>query len=728
MHTFKIDGIPNETRVIRFEGREGISELFEFSVLFVCPERDIAFQDVIGKSAVLMIHAGDEPRYVHGMIAEFEQREEGKRLTAYRAVVVPDAFRLLYRKNCRIFQNLSVPDIIDQVLSGAGIQGKAVQKSLGASYTAREYCVQYRESDWAFISRLMEEEGIMYFFEHSDSAHLLVIADGPSAHSPIAGDPSLVFHPPTGALVKDEHVSRFRYSERVRPGKVSLRDYNFKKPSLSLDGDSQADMDDDLEIYDYPGEYDTPGAASSLSAIRLEAFQVTRKTAEGESACPRFVAGAKFSLSDHAREEFNREYVLTRVEHRGFEPSFESEGGESTAPYANRFWVIPSDIRFRPLPATRKPLISGIQTAIVVGPGGEEIHTDEHGRIKVQFHWDRLGKKNENSSCWIRVAQMWAGPGWGGLFIPRIGQEVVVEFLEGNPDQPLVVGAVYHGANVPPYSLPGDKTRSTLKSNSSIGGGGFNEIRFEDKAGSEEIYIHGQKDWTIVIENDKDQTIGHDESLLVKHDRQKRVDNDQSESIGANKHIDVGGDHDEEINGNESLSVGGDKTVSVGSNHTETVGAAQVSTIGTDQTITVGAAQTITVGAAQTIAVGAGKTETVGGSSAETVGGSKALKVAQNEVVTVGKNLETKVGKDAKEDIAEKKTIIVGKQLSIQCGDAQVVIEKNGNISVKGKKIVVKGEGPIQVEGKKLNVKSEGAVKLEASGKVVVKGSQVGIN
>lgn len=721
MHTFQIDGISSELRVIRFEGSEALSELFHFNILFVALENDLAFDDIIGKPALLSFHVDEDIRHVHGVISEFEQLEEGKQRTAFQATLVPEVSRLTLRQNCRIFQNKSAPDIISEVLDSAGIQPKTIRKSLSGSYAAREYCVQYRESDWAFISRLLEEEGAFYFFEHKDSGHTLVLADSPSVHEPIPGDAHIPFHSPTGALAaRFQHVSRFRYAERVRPGKVSLRDYNFKKPSLALDESSQADADDDLEIYAYPGAFDAPSAGAGLAKRRLEALQATRKTAGGQGVCPRFLPGAKFTLTDHVRDDFNREYLLIRVLHQGFEPSFESSGDGSQAPYENRFTVIPVNVPFRPAPTTPKPTISGIQTAIVTGPGGEEIHTDEHGRIKVQFHWDRQGKQNENSSCWIRVAQLWAGAGWGGLFLPRIGQEVVVDFLEGDPDRPLVVGAVYHGTNVPPYALPGEKTKSTIKSNSSTGGGGFNEIRLEDKAGSEEIYVHGQKDWTIVIEHDKDQAIGNDEALHVMHNREKRVDGDQSESIGGNKHIDVGGDHDEEIAGNESLSVGQNRDVNVALNHIENVGM--------NQTVSVGMAQAISVGGSMSLSVGAGKSESVGASSSESVGKSKSVQVDENYSFSVVKNSEVKIGKDAKEEVHEKKTLIVGKKLTVQCGDAQVMIEKNGNITVQGKKIIVKGEGPIQVEGKKLQVKSEGAVNVEASGKIKVKGSQVGIN
>ncbi|WP_437585664.1 type VI secretion system Vgr family protein [Sorangium sp. So ce1000] len=712
MHSFQVDGLEHELRVTRFEGREGISELFHFDVLVACAERDLAFADVVGKPALLTWQVGDLPRHLHGVVASFEQGEEGKRVTAYHATVVPDVSRLKHRRNSRIFQALSTPEIIEKVLRAAGIPGKGYRFLLSGSYRPREYCVQYRESDFAFVSRLLEEEGICYFFEHDEGGHVLVFADGASAHGQIAGESTVVFRSPLGALHQSEHVSRFRYTERVRSGKVTLRDYNFKKPGLSLESKAQAEADDDLEVYDYPGDYDAPGAGSSIAKIRLEQLQTSRKTGSGDSVCPRFVPGQTFTLAEHARDDFNREYLLVSVHHEGHEPAVDAASEGDTAAYRNRFQVVPSDVPFRPQSVTPWPTIKGIQTAIVVGPAGEEVYTDEHGRIKVQFHWDREGKKDAQSSCWIRVSQIWAGSAWGAVFLPRIGHEVVVDFLEGDPDRPLVVGSVYHGTNVPPYALPAEKTKSTIKSNSSKGGGGSNELRFEDKKGSEEIFLHGQKDWNIAIEHDKKQWIGNDEALEVDHDRSKVVGNDQSEQIGGNKSIDVAKNHTESIGKDETLSVGGSRSVSVEGDHTESVTGSQ----------------SIDVGKGQSASIGKNKSETVGGSSSESVSKGKSTSVDEGYTVTVGKDMTVTIGKSAKEEVKEKKTMIIGEKLSIQCGDATVTIEKNGNVTVQGKKITVKGDGPIRVEGKKLDVKSEGAVNVEASGNVKIKGSNVGVN
>ncbi|WP_437669530.1 type VI secretion system Vgr family protein [Sorangium sp. So ce131] len=712
MHLFQVDGLDHELRVTRFEGREAISELFHFDVLVASQEKDIAFEDVVGKTALLTWRIGEQPRHVHGVVASFEQGDEGKRLTAYHATVVPDVSRLKHRRNSRIFQALSTPEIIEKVLKTAGIPGSGYRFALSGGYRAREYCVQYRESDFAFMSRLLEEEGISYFFEHDEDGHVLVFADGPSAHGPIAGESTVVFRPPLGALFQGEHVSRFRYAERVRSGKVTLRDYNFKKPGLSLETKAEADADDDLELYDYPGDYDTPGAGSSIARIRLEQIQTSRKTGSGESVCPRFLPGQRFTLADHGRDGFNRDYLIVSVHHHGHEPGLDS-GSEDDAPrYGNRFQVVPAEVPFRPPSVTPWPTIKGIQTAIVVGPPNEEVFTDEHGRIKVQFHWDREGKRDSQSSCWIRVSQIWAGSAWGAVFLPRIGHEVVVDFLEGDPDRPLVVGSVYHGTNVPPYALPAERTKSTIKSNSSTGGGGFNELRFEDKKGSEEIFLHGQKDWSIAIEHDKRQWIGNDEMLEVAHDRSKVVGNDQSEVIGGNKSIEVAKNHTESIGENESLSVGVDRDVSVGGDHTESVAGSQ----------------SIDVGEDQSASIGGDKSESVGGASSENVAKGKSTSVDEGYKLTVGKDMTVTIGKNVKEEVKEKKTMIIGEKLAIQCGDATITVEKNGNVTVQGKKITVKGEGPVRVEGKKLDVKSEGAVNVEASGKVKIKGSNVGVN
>jgi type VI secretion system secreted protein VgrG len=741
--TFQVDGLSASTWVARFEAFEAISELFEVELALSSEDKDIPLGDVVGKSALLTLETDQsEPRYIHGIVARFRHAEDGKKFTAYHATLVPKLWRLRHRHDSRIFQAMTVPDILKSVLGDASIDFKL---SLTGSYSAREYCVQYRESDFAFISRLMEEEGIYYFFEHTDSGHTLVLADAPSAPQPIVAPDTIAYKGTLGAMAHGESVSRFSSAEEVRPGKVSLTDYNFKKPSLSLSASSSGKLDTDLEVYDYPGEYELPGDGSNYAKVRLEEWQSRRVVADGESGCIRVTPGYLFTLSDHPRDSENRTYLLTRIRHRGSQPQMAEAGGSEAPSYNNAFQAIPSDVPYRPERRTPRPTIKGVQTAIVTGPGGEEIHTDEHGRVKVQFHWDRKGKKDDKSSCWIRVSQLWAGAGWGAMWIPRIGHEVVVDFIEGDPDRPLIVGRVYHGANVPPYGLPGEKTKSTIKSNSSPGGGGSNELRFEDKAGQEEIYLHGQKDWNIKIEHDKNQLVGHDEtkkvghdetyeigndqSLQVDNDRKKLVKRDQSEEIDRDKSIHVGRDHTETIDNNETQTIGKNAKREVGADQAVSVGANSTLTVGSNHSMTVGGDVTIASGGDTTLAVGGSKTETVASGSSENVVAGKDTSIGKDLNVNVGQSYSLAVSKDLSEKVDNEASMNVGKKLTMTVGEGSVTIEKNGNITVVGKDITIKGSAKINVQGgSKVVVKSDGPVDVEASGSVKVKGSSIDLN
>jgi type VI secretion system secreted protein VgrG len=757
---FAIKGVSATTWVARFEGEEAISELFQFELAITSEDKDIAFADAVGKPGQITLETDkSEPRYVNGIVSRFRVAEEGKKLTVYHVTLVPKLWRLKHRHDSRIFQDLAVPAIIEKVLKDGGLAGSDYRLSLTGSHPTREYCVQYRESDLAFISRLMEEEGIFYYFEHSDGKHVLVMGDAPSASAPISGASTVAYKGTLGAMAHGESVSRFSYGEEVRPGKVSLTDFNFKKPSLSLMSSSSAKDDSDLEVYDFPGEYDVPGDGSSLAKVRLEEWQSLKAVGDGESGCIRLTPGYTFTLSDYVRDDTNQDYLITRVRQRGTQQQMADIGTEGPS-YTNTFQCIPSKTPYRPERRTSRPTIKGVQTAIVTGPGGEEVHTDEHGRVKVHFHWDRVGKKDDKSSCWIRVSQLWAGAGWGAMWIPRIGHEVIVDFIEGDPDRPIIVGRVYHGANVPPYSLPGEKTKSTIKSDSSKGGGGSNELRFEDKKGSEEIYLHGQKDWNIKIEHDKGQIIGHDETLDVGHDRTKHVAHDQSETVDHDKKIQVGNDHTENIDGNmtvhvgkdhtesidgkESLtigktrdvtvasdqttSIGGNHTITVGQNHDETISIAMTLNVGAVSTENVGAAKSLNVGAAYAVDVGAAMSTNVGASQSTSVGGSRSVSVGGNQSTTVGGNQSTAVSGNQSTNVDGEKSVVVAKKVVVTCGDASITLEKNGKITVSGKDITVTGTGDIAVHGKNINVKSDGKVNVEASGNVVVKGSNVNMN
>ncbi len=699
----KIGGIPeDELRVAGFSGVEAVSEPFQFSLELVSTDSGIQFDQAVGEDGLLSIAGTDgSERYVHGTVSRFEERGQGQRFTTYYAELVPWIARLGLRARCQIHQKMTVEEIVTKVLEDAGLASDKFRFDLKAALPKREYCVQYRETDLAFVSRLLEEEGIFYYFEHDKEQHVLVLVDDVATTAPIAGTASVPYHVLSGQAAEEEHVYDFRMAQEMRTGAVRHRDFDFATPSKTLEANEQADVETDLEVYDYPGRYANPDnkgkdadEAKRLAKVRLEELRSVRIEGGGESVCRRLVPGYCFTLEGHPRPDdklpkFNTEYLLLRLLHTGSQPQArEQDAGEGGFAYNNSFECVPTDAPYRPPRLTPAPRIRGLQTAIVVGPGGEEIYTDEHGRVKVQFHWDLEGKKDQDSSCWIRVSQGWAGPGWGAMFIPRIGQEVIVDFEEGDPDRPIVTGRVYHGTNKPPYPLPDDKTKSTVKSDSSPGGGGSNELRFEDKKGSEEVYIHAQKDENIVVENDKSENVGHDETISIGNDR--------TETVGHDEKITVGNDRTESVAANETLSVGQDRTRTVSKNEKVTVTLTRTHSVGVNEAINVGAAQEVTVGAARTLSVGAVQKTSIGANHSVDVGASETKKVAKDRSIKVGKNM----------------TLDAGDQIVFKTGKASISMKKDGTIVISGKDITIKGSGKINVKASK-NVVIKGKKILE---------------
>lgn len=555
-----IDGLAESPRVVRFTGTEAVSALYEFTVDLAAGELELA--DVVGRAASLQLDGLGPPRLVHGEIAGLEYTGESRRHQLYRLTLVPRLARLQHRRGCRVFQNLTTPEVVAAVLRGAGFARADFRFDLAAGHAPRNYCVQYRESDLAFISRLLEEDGIFYFFDHGESRATLVFADHPEVHPAISGESELWYH--AGGQRRDrEHVTDLRLVERVRPGKVSLRDFDFHEPTRAMDVAASADRHDDLEIYDYPGEYQDPGAAGphqghALAKLRLEEQQLARRQVLGAGDCMRLVPGHHFTTCGHRRPDLNAALVLTRVTHEGAQPqALDEDGAGDSFHYSNTFACIPRHTPLRPERTTPRPFVRGVQSATVVGPAREEIHVDEQGRVLVQFHWDREGHYDERSSCWVRVSQAWAGAGWGAMFIPRVGHEVLVDFIEGDPDRPIITGRLYHADNPTPYPLPDEKTKSTIKSESSPGGGGFNELRFEDRKGAEEVFLHAQRDL-------------HE---VVLHDNVRDVRADQTFTVGGAQTFTIAGDRRVTVTrGDESLTVdAGSSTTTVERDRTITV-------------------------------------------------------------------------------------------------------------------------------------------------------------
>lgn len=719
-----------ELKVLSFEAQEELSRPFWLEVTLVArPDVEIDTASLLGEKVVLTIQHGDgSARFFNGMVAHLESWEAGRGddRRRYRVRIVPDLWRLSQVRRSRIFQEVSVPDIVQKVLRQGGV---AWRSALKEGYRAREYCVQYNESDLEFVSRLLEEEGIYFFFVHDRDSHTLVLGDARSSSQPIAGEKRVVFREPSRMAAGAEYIDAFSGQLEVRPDSVALRDFNYLTPEADLTVGCNAKQEGGaggLEIYEYPGRYGEGDAGKALARIRLEEQRVRSAMVHGSGLSRRLLPGHVFELEEHPDHGVNGEYLVVSVRHRGQQPGVLAQGGSQVSGeregYRNEFTCIRSDVPFRPERRTPRPVITGPQTAIVTGPSSEEVWCDEHGRVTVQFHWDRDGRKDETSSCWIRVSQSWAGQGWGALYLPRIGQEVVVAFHEGDPDRPLVTGAVYNGMNQPPVSLPAEKTKSTLRSATSPGSAGSNELRFEDQKDAEEIYLHAQKDLNVVVENDKGQRVGGNEKLSVAKDRKREVGADQSLQVTQNDSSTIGG--------NQSLRVGLNRETTVGGNQTETVVGSQSVSVNGGRSLTVlmgsvesvALAKFLNVGGAYAVNVGAEMNEAVIGAKSEEVGGVKVEVIGLKKTETVGGSRSMQVGGDLAETVGKTRTLKVGKDLVANVGGSLGQTVGNGHTLKSSKEIVLSAEDRFLLKV------GSAAIEVKKSGEVVLKGAKVVAN
>ncbi len=571
----------DELLLTGFNGQEGISKLFQFDLRMMSENRSVKFEDIVGKKVTIrMLLPDGEPRHINGVISSFAQGgssmlEDGDKPTVfshYHATMVPWLWFLTRTRDSRIFQEMSVPDILEKVFKDYGFSDYKLR--LQGSFAPREYCVQYRESAFSFVSRLMEEEGIFYFFDHEADKHTLVLANSPNEFKPCPLQDMVSYKSVVGQEREDDVVTDFTMSREVRPGQYTVRDFNFEKPSLDLTSNLSGKGDSHFEIYDYPGEFQTKDEGERLVGIRIQEEDTPQIIVNGASTCRSLISGFRVDLRDHYRRDFNRAYTLTSIYHSVDlgESWYSTEGGDAGFDYNNTFQGIAHPSPFRPLRTTPVPVIHGTQTAMVVGKSGEEIWTDKYGRVKVQFHWDREGKYDEKSSCWIRVSSNWAGKNWGFISLPRIGQEVIVDFLEGDPDRPIIVGRVYNAESMPPYALPDEQTKSTMKTLSSKGGGGFNEIRFEDKKGSEQVFIHAEKDTDFRVKNDQKEIIGRDQHLIVKRDKVEKIERDEHLVIDRDRIEKLGRDHNLTIKGKQAIKVTSSQSIEVSGNVAHKIG------------------------------------------------------------------------------------------------------------------------------------------------------------
>ncbi|WP_157738684.1 type VI secretion system Vgr family protein [Labrenzia sp. VG12] len=514
----------DELSIVSVECDEGLSDDFEIRLEVVSQKEDLDFDQAIATHmTVKVVTNNGDTRHFDGLLTDARWMGHRDAYYIYKLTLRPWFWLLTKNSNCRIFKDKSAPDIISEVLGEHDFADH--RKKLTESYDPIHYCVQYRESDYDFCRRLMEEFGISYFFEHDDGKHTMILADAKSSYSPITGDSTIPFIPIGGDSQRDEeHIYHWIPTRRFRTGKFAVNDYDFEKPSASLEADRDAGSAyraGSLEHYDYPGRYTEKDKGTTFSKIRLEAEQAADKRIETAGEVPRLYAGGLFTLKDHPHGPQNKEYLVVRASHQIITEQYRTGGGAAQGEaYTGTYDVLASEIPFRTPAVTRKPRIPGPQTAKVVGQG--EIDVDEYGQIMVEFHWDR----DKTQSRRVRVAQVWSGKNWGGIYIPRVDQEVIVQFLEGDPDKPIVIGTVYNAENMPPYSLPGEKNKAGIKSDSTVGGGGYNEFVLDDTKGQEQIGVHAQKDMDTVIENN--------ETLHVKNCRDTKIDVNRTEKVGVN--------------------------------------------------------------------------------------------------------------------------------------------------------------------------------------------------
>jgi type VI secretion system secreted protein VgrG len=516
---------------------EELGRLFIINAEVLSTE-NISFEGLLGQNVSIRLDLPEGKRFFNGYVSGISQAVDEGHYARYNVTIHPWLWFLTRTSDCKIFQKKTVPDIIKEVCNGLGFTD--IEDKLTASYRTWEYCVQYRETDFNFLSRLMEQEGIYYYFTHKLGKHTLNLADGYGSHGLISGYAEIEYYPPDDTVAGDDkRINSWFLSKKIQPGAYVLTDYDFEKPKADLKVNStvtKIHSESKHEVFDYPGEYIQNSDGNNYVRTRIEELHTQYEQGKGEGIARGMMSGGLFSLANYPREDQNREYLVVSVNHNMHIDAFEAGGHGGGAAYTNSFTVIESSTPFRPVRITSKPIVQGPQTAVVVGPKGEEIYTDKYGRVKLQFHWDRYGESNQDSSCWIRVSQIWAGKNWGGMHIPRIGQEVIVEFLEGDPDRPIITGRVYNDYQMPPYDLPEKKTQSGVKSRSSKDGTpkNFNELRFEDEKGKEEIYFHSERNLKTIVEAYETRSIGDsrtttihrkDESLTIKKgDRDVTID------------------------------------------------------------------------------------------------------------------------------------------------------------------------------------------------------------
>ncbi|MDH1629512.1 type VI secretion system tip protein VgrG [Pseudomonas mosselii] len=551
---------PDKLILAEMGGSEELGRLFDYELQLTSDDPAIDLNQLLGKPMSLSVQQSvGSSRHFHGIVARCSQSVDQGQFAAYRVTLRPWLWLLTRTSDCRIFQHLSVPQIIKQVFRDLGFSD--FEDLLSRNYREREYCVQYRETSFDFVSRLMEEEGIYYFFRHEQERHVLVLADAYGAHQKAPGYETVPYYPPDGQHRERDHINDWHLAQEVQPGSLELNDYDFQRPSARIDVRSampRPHQAGDYPLYDYPGAYEQTQDGEHYARTRLESLQSLHERVELRGNARGLGSGHLFSLSNFSRQDQNREYLIVAARYYVHQERLESGGGSGAAQFESNLSCIDAQQSYRPVGSTLRPIVKGPQTAVVVGPSGEEIWTDQYGRVKVHFHWDRHDQSNENSSCWIRVSQATAGKNWGSIQVPRIGQEVIVSFLEGDPDRPIITGRVYNAEQAVPYDLPGSATQSGMKSRSSKGGSpaNFNEIRMEDKKGAEQLYVHAERNMDTVVEQNQTLSVGISRVKTVGMIETVTIGQDRLRSVRHRDVLLVGGDKRDSVHGNYVMDAG----------------------------------------------------------------------------------------------------------------------------------------------------------------------------
>ena len=683
-------------------GRETLGRMFEYSVELLSKNASLDLSELVGQPMTVQLQLPKGQRYFNGVVRRVSLVGGAGRFAVYRATLRPWMWQLRLRSGCRIFQNLSVPEIIKNIFLEHGFAD--FSDALVRTYNERDFIVQYRETDFDFVSRWMEREGIYYFFRHDRDRHTLVLADDYCAHETTANYEKVPYYPKheTGRRERD-HIDCWSVSHELTPSASVIDDYDFTHPRADLMAKLVLRHDFGRaarEMYDYPGAFTNLAQGETYARIRLEEYNAEQELIHAEGNARGLTPGTFFSLSNHSRADQNREYLLVSATYDIRELDCESTA-EPKGEHVFRCSLssIPSTVPFRSRSITPKSRVHGAQTAVVVGKSGEDIWTDQYGRVKLRFRWDREGKPGENASCWVRVAQASAGAGWGVVHIPRIGDEVIVEFLEGDPDRPIVTGRVYNAYNEPPYELPMNQTQSGIRSKSSPEGtyDSFNELRFEDQRGEEQVYLQAQRNFDTYVKNDETHVVDHNRTKSVRNSETTTIGGTRSETVGADEMITVKGARTGVVEGDETLTINGAHAETVGGDETLTVKGTRTETVEGDETLAVNGAHTVKVATNETITIDGGRTETVASDESITINGARTTTVASSDATTVNGGRCHSVAGNDEYAISGKFVVNAGQGLELKVGGGSIGIDPAGNVTIKGLMVRVKGSGMVDV-------------------------------